>query len=501
MKTQSTILCCFVVFMWACGGGAEVAPAPAPVAPHPEQLAKQSPPPSAAPRDIHFPPIERTTLVENGFETNLVEWHELPIVQLQLVIKSGGEMDPRDKPGLSALVAAMLKEGTKHHTSAELADAVEYLGAELDTGADEENIYISIHAMSQHLDQAMSLLAEVATEPKFDSDELRKLKARELDRLTLQEKDPNFLATREMYKALYGNHPYAHVDTNRDVVKRVQKGDLSRWHKTFFVPSNAFLVVVGDVSAEQVQAATVNAFGKWRGGRAPAPRYAATPTIDSRRVILVDRPESAQSVIAIGNLSLQRNSADYIPLVVANQVLGGSAASRLFMDLRERRSLTYGAYSRITETVQEGVFRARASVRNAVTDQALTGFMEHLNRIVAEAAPEAEIADAERYLSDSFPLKIDSPGKVADLISDLRIYGLPDDYWDGYRTAIRQVTPDQALAAAQRYIRPTECVMVVVGKAADLIETLKGYGPVTVVDASGKVVQTVAQAPAAASGG
>jgi len=449
---------------------------------------RQDPPASGPARDVSFPPIARAS-TESGLEVNAVEWNQLPVVYLRLVIKSGGEADPADRPGLAHLVGAMLKEGTRTRTSAALAEEVEFLGADIWVSDDEENIYIGMRALADQLDQAMTILADVAMNPAFRGDELAKLKRREIDRLTLQQNDPNFLASQAFYRHLYGEHPYSRVDTTREVVQRVRRTDLSRWHRRHFVPNNASLVAVGAVTDAQVMAAANQAFGRWRRGDVPLVEYPEPPLRDEREVIVIDRPESVQSVIRIGNLALERDNPSYVPLRVANQVLGGSAASRLFMDLREQRSLTYGAYSRVGEAVEVAPFSAYASVRNEVTTEAVTAFFEHLMRIVSEPAPEEELANAHRYLSDRFPLTIDTPGKIAYLVGDLRVYGLADDYWDNYRTSIREVTAAQALAAAREDILPDRALVVVVGKAADIACPLAAFGPITVYDTGGEEVR------------
>lgn len=453
------------------------------------RASREAPPESGKPRDVSFPPIQRGAL-DNGLELNTVEWAQLPIVYAQLVIKSGAEADPEQLKGLSHLVAAMLEEGTKKRTSAQLADEVEFLGADLWTSSDEENIYVGIRALREHLDRALEIVADVAMNPSFREDELRKLKRRELDRLALQANDPSFLAHRELHRVLYGPHPYANVDTTPDIVNRVKRTDLVGWHQKHFLPNNAFLVVVGETNLDAVKQASEKAFGRWKTGTPPEPAYAEPPSIADRRVVVIDRPESVQSVLYLGNLALPRSSEDWVPLMVANQVLGGSASSRLFMDLRERRSLTYGAYSRVDQRVQVAPFAARASVRNEVTREAVDALFEHLERIASEAPPDRELANAKRYLSDSFPLRIDTPGKILSLVSDLRVFGLPDDYWEGYRSRIGTVQAPEALAAAQRFIRPSKMVVVVVGRAADVVEPLRKWGPVTVLDTSGKEVRT-----------
>lgn len=494
LKTQTIFL-----FSWvaACGGAPPVhhdLPPPEHHVIAETPAAHVDPPASGTARDIHFPPIQRVTST-SGLELDTVVYDALPVVHAVLVIKSGSSSDPANMPGLAHLTASMLKEGTRTKTSAQIAEAIEFLGADVDVSADEENVYVSMRCLKDQFDATLGLLADVALHPAFTDVELRKLKGRELDRLQLQSNDPNWLGARELYKAVYGTHPYALLDTTPDVVNRVRRTDLDRWHRANFVPGNAFLVVVGDVTSDVVKASADRVFAGWHAGTVPTTTYPALPTRTAPQIILVDRPESVQSVIMIGNAALNRASPDYVKLMVANQVLGGSPAARLFMDLRERRSLTYGAYSRVAETVDVGMFRASASVRNEVTGEAMSAFMEHLHRIVAEAPSAQETTDAERYLSDSFPLRIDTPGKIADLVADLRVYGLPDDYWDTFRTQIRAVSADQALASAQQYVHPDQAVIVVVGKAADIKEALRAYGAVTVLHIDGTVEE---QLPAAA---
>ncbi len=483
----------------ACGGASRPEPPPegAVLAGQSERAAigaegqpsaeKQSLPPSGPARDIRFPPITRAE-TDTGLELNTVELHQLPMVQLQLVIRSGSVSDPRHLPGLAKLVAAMLKEGTKRRSSAQLAEAVEFLGADLSVQSGQDSTYISMRALREHLDAAMSLIAEVAMRPAFSPIELTKLKKRELDRLALRSKDPYFLVSREFFKAVYGDHPYARIETTERVVKRVRVQDLQMWHRAHFGPNNAFLVVVGDVSSDGVLKAANRAFRGWFKRWRKKAKPVQPPTVVDRRVVLVDRPDSVQSVIFVGNLALERRSADYVPLLTANQVLGGSASSRLFMDLREKRGLTYGSYSHVYEKVMVAPFRAYVAVRNEGTADALAGLMAHLETIGKELVAEQELADAKRYLVDSFPLHIETPAEIAELASELRIHSLPDDYWERFRKEIEDVTAEQALEAARQYVRPDQAVIVVVGKAAEIYDALKEQGPVTVVDAQGQTV-------------
>ena len=489
--------------------GCATTPAPAPTTPATSADAtsvtmekgavQREAPPAAQPRkEVHFPAIVRST-TSNGLELDVVELHQLPVVQLRLVIRSGGATDPADLPGLAQLTAAMLKEGTYKKSSQKLAEAVDFLGASLDVGSDEDTLVVSMQALAEHFDEALSLVAEVATKPLFSEDELGKLKTRELARIDLQSQSPHFLANRELSKALYGEHPYNHIDTTKAAVKRVKRTDLTQWHRRFMAPNNAFLVVAGDVTQEQVKTATERAFAGWQSHAIPKLDVKAPPERSARSVVLVDRPKSVQSVIYFANLSLTRADPDYVPLTVINQVLGGSAAARLFMDLREKRSLTYGAYSDIEERVQVGPFTASAAVRNEVTAEALRAFEEHLERIVREAPGADELTAAKRYLIDRFPLRIETSDRIAGLVAELRTHSLPDTYWDTFEAQVSAVTPEQALAVAQKHIRPQQSLLVVVGDAAVVKSTLDAYGPVTVVDTDGKLIVGPGAPAAAAS--
>jgi zinc protease len=447
--------------------------------------APREPPPESGPaREIRFPAIVRSTLA-NDFELNTVRAGSLPVVYLRFVVRSGDATDPADEPGTAGFVAAMMKEGTRERSSAELAEDIAFLGADMETGTGRETLVITLRCLSEHLSEAMDILADVALHPAFDSGELRALKEREGDRLRQAANQPRWLAARALYRELYGEHPYAQIDTTAEAIEAISRTDLRRWHRDHVIPNDSFLVAVGDVDPDEVEGLARRHFGNWRSRSVREPTYAEPPTRSEREIVVVDRPQATQSVIYVGNLALPRSSPDFVPLLVANQVLGGSASSRLFMDLRERQGLTYGAYSAVRESPQVAPFIAFAAVQNDFTEAAMAGFVDHLQRIASEQAADAEIADARRYLADSFPLQIETAGRIAAMVEELRVYGLEDDYWESYLGAVRGVTGERAFAAAQRYIRPSEALIVAVGSAARIAEPLRYYGPVRVEDTSG----------------
>lgn len=460
---------------------------------------RQSPPAPGPRRDVHFPSIARSTL-PNGLEVNVVEYHTLPVLHLRLVARAAGAAaDPPNLPGLASFTGDMLKEGTRTKSSAQIAEAIEFVGGTLSitTGLDATTIAVSV--LRDHAETALALLAELAAEPTFPQSEIDKLRRRELDRLTQMQQDPGWLSRRAFLPEVYGSHPYAHFDTTPEALQRISRNDLVQFHRTRFVGGAMFLAVAGDVRAAEFNPLVARTLGRIRRGTAPAARYPAIPPRTARNVVIVDRPGSAQAVIRIGNVALHRADDDYIPLSVANQVLGGEASSRLFMDLRERRSLTYGAYSRVTANVEPGTFQASGSVRTPVTAEALAAFFEHLDRIVREAPPQSELEEARAFLIDSFPLSIETPADLADRLVELRLYGLPDTYWDSYRSRIAQVTPAQSLEAARRYIHPEHAAVVIVGSASAFEEAARRFGPVRVVDVGGRTLRELPALSAAST--
>lgn len=495
----------------ACGGASE----PPPVttagdevaeAPPPPERHRESPPPSGAARDVHLPAIARSTL-RNGLEIDTVRVGTLPLAYVRLTIRSGGAADPANLPGLAVLVAKMLKEGTRTRTSAQIAEEMEYLGADFDVVSDANSVTISARGLSDQLETMLGLVGDMAMNPRFDQAEFDRLKRRELDRLTLQYGDPAQLARREFYRALFGPaHPYGHVDASADSIGRATRADLTSWHRDHFVPNNTILVVAGNVDPAAVQTAAEHVFARWRQRDVPPVTFPELAPRTGRDIVVVHRPGSAQSMFNIGNLAIRRADPDFIALEVTNEVLGGSPRSRLFMDLREQRSLTYGVYSSLDDLVQPGPYRVRGSVGPDPahpevdrTGLAMEAFMEHLHRITTEAPAQSEMDDSERYLSDSFPLTIDTAGRIAWMVGYLRVFGLPDDYWDGYRSQIRAVTPDQALASARAHITPDTALVVVVGDAERVVDPLRHWGPVTVIDTDGNHIASYPLEGAAAA--
>jgi zinc protease len=440
------------------------------------------PPPPRKGREVEFPTVHSTTL-RSGLTLDLVEYRQLPVLYLRLVIDTRGVPAAERAAGLRRAAGRMLREGSRRHSSAEIADAIEFVGGDMGVDIGHDNITMTYRVMPDHATAALEMLAELAREPSFPEEELEKYKRRELDRLAVSITDPSWLASRAFFGEMYGQHPYAVTDVTPEAVRSLDRAGVVDFHRRTFVGKSALLVVVGDVDRTKFAALVERTFGDWDGGTPAATRHAEPPTRTAREIVLVDRASSVQSVLSMGNLALRRADADYIPLRVANQVLGATASSRLFLDLREKRSLTYGAYSRVDEMSDISPFRASASVRNEVTGEALGAFFENFERWRNEAASADEMTNARTYLTGVVPIYMETPSSIAGMVSIQRTLGLPADYWSTYRAKIAAVTAEQALEVGRKYVHPDQMLVVVVGKASAIEPALRAFGPVRVVPA------------------
>jgi len=439
------------------------------------------PPPPGSPGEFHFPAFTENRL-GNGLRVVVCEDRRVPRVCGTMLVTTGLMPEEQRLPGLSAVLAAMLKEGTATRTADEIAEAVDFMGAELETSGNQDMVQASISMLDEYFADGLGLLADLVLELTLPDDELERLRRRELAALAAKHAQPGYLGRKACYHALYGEHPYAAVDATEDSLTAISRDQLVAFHHGHFEPSRACLVVVGSVTRRETLRVAETLFGAWSAAKPTEPLAAEVPPITGRRVVIVDFPNAVQSNIFVANHALPYGHPDYVGFKVMNQILGGSYASRLFMNLREAKGYTYGAYSRPDARVEAGSLVASAAVRNEVTEGALKEFFGEFDRIREDLVGADELANAKAFLTGVFPISLERIEEVAGHIVSLKLHGLPDTYWDTYREAIAAVTPGKAQAMAQRYVRPESMVIVVVGRADHLRPILEPYGPVTVLD-------------------
>jgi zinc protease len=430
--------------------------------------AQQAPDRSVAPRPgpvpaVTVPEVQKRTL-SNGLPVWIVELHKVPVVHATLVFKSGAGADPPGKYGIASLTAEMLDEGAGPRDALQIADAVDYLGANLSTSSTSDASFVDLHVPAARWGDALPIMADVALRPTFPQEELQRVREELLTSIVQAEDDPESLIQFAFPRLVYGpQHRYGTMSFGTAAsVKDFGVGDLRQFHSQHFVPANAVLIVTGDVTPTTVVSQLERTFGAWKGAAVAPATVPAAPQLTTRHVYLIDKPGAAQSQIRIGWVGVPRSTPDYFALRVLNTVLGGSFTSRLNQNLREEHGYAYGAGSSFEMRSAAGPFYAAAAVQTDKTSEALTEFFKELNAIRAPIRPE-ELEKAKSFLALSLPRSFETTRSLAASLAQVFVYNLPADYYTTYTERVRAVTPADVQRAAERYIQPDKFAVVVVG--------------------------------------
>ena len=444
---------------------------PAPLDPAPFDLAK---------------PFETT--LANGLKVVIIENDRVPLVNFRLAFKYGAVNDPADMPGLSEAAAKMLNEGTATRTSRQIAEEVDRIGGGLSASVSADNTIVAASAVTMYASEILGLMADIVLNPSFPEKELNIYRENSREELKLHHSQADFLAGERAAKILFGEHPYGVVSTTNAMLDNLSAETLAEFHRAVFIPNNAVFIAVGDVKSEALVAELNSLFGEWRQGEVKTVEFPAFPERTQRTLSIVNRPNSSQANIILGNLSIKRTDPDFFPLTVMNMVLGGGASSRLFMNLREEKGYTYGAYSSLEARRLTGLFESAAEVRTAVTGDSLKEFFYELERIRTTPVPEEELNDAKNYLTGSFPLRMETQEGLTNQIVSQQLFHLTDDYLQTYRDNINAVTAEDVQRVAQKHIHLDTLAMIIVGDAAQLLEQVGPYSEnIEVYDAEGNV--------------
>ena len=438
---------------------------------------------------VKLPKAEEASL-PNGLRVILLHDAKVPTFNMQIVVLTGGLADRADYHGLASFTAALLREGTTKRSSKEIAEQTDALGTTLaaNSGLSSLTSTVTTSGLVENIDQTLDIFADVVRNPSFPQSEVDKYRARTLSQLQFQRSIPQFLAQEAFSKAIYGNHPAALVIPPADSLKKLSSKDLAEFHSTYYRPNNAILAVVGDVTMKDLMPKVQKAFGDWQKADIPAVTIPQAPDPAGSMIYLVDRPGSVQTVLQLGTLGIERTSPDYFAVLLADRVLGGGPSGRLFLNLREDKGYTYGAYSNFGSSKYRGTWTASSEVRTEVTDGAMKEFKYELTRLGTEKVSVDELENAKRAIIGGFALSLEQPGSLLQNIITQKLYNLPADYWDTYPQKVSAITADDVQRVAQKYIDMKHLQVVAVGDASKTREILSKYGTVQVYDAEGKQI-------------
>ncbi len=435
--------------------------------------------------DRILPPRTQFTTAD-GLQVEVARRGRVPLVSVRLVVQSGAAADPPDRLGLADFTVRLMRRGTARLDADALNEAVEFVGGTLAVFAAEDFVALAVTTPAEHLGGMLDVLAQMVREPTFPKHEFDTERDRTLAQFANDLDDPGLLADRALQRVLWGSHPYGHdVAGNRASVERLRREDVVAFHRTWFGPRVARLVLVGAVDATAARPQVERAFAGWSGGpQAPkiSPPVAQGPSEGT--VLVVDRPEQTQAQVRLGQLAYRRGDPVTFSAQVMNAALGGGFTSRLVREVRIKRGLSYGVGSSFETMRSGGSFSVSSFTKVKTTRALLDVTLSELARMRRRGPTLAEVKKAQEYLAGLFPLRVETNEAVASAFADLWVYSLGADWVDSYRSRIRAVTRAEAAQAAERFCFPRPAALVLVGPGEALRRAADGLGPVTVVPAS-----------------
>lgn len=453
-------------------------------APVPAQTAVSSRP-AVGPEARFTPPPRAERTLPNGLRVIAVRFGSVPKTSVVLTLRSGLANEPVEKAGLAQFVADAVQEGTASRDGVALRRDVFAMGATLGASVSLDATSFSMRGLSSSLGRMLGLLGEMVREPSFPQKELDLLLSTAAQRLQGQLASPQFVANRAFRGALFGPHPYASIGATPASIRSIDRVSIAGFHRAHYVPRNAFLLVVSDLPSDAVFAAAERSFAAWSGGAAPEPTLPPIPSASGRRLVFVQRPNSVQSSIVVGQVSLPRADPRWLALQMANQLYGGAFDSRLVRNIREQKGYTYSPQSQFAAFEHAGFYRAAADVRNEVTGATLTEIFKEIDGLRDSGPAAAELAGGKTYMRGLFAIQNATQGGLVGTLNTQYTYGLPSDYLETYQARAGGLSPEAVATGARMLLPSADAVVVVVGDYTKVKDQLTGFRDITFVDITG----------------
>ena len=422
----------------------------------------ETPPPASAPKTVSIPAVKEKKL-KNGLTVGVVERNTTPLVTVQLMIPSGAQLEPVEKAGLADLTAEMLTKGTKTRSATQIAEDMEFLGASLDTGAGWNSSTVSVTVTPDKLDRAMAIMADLVLNPKFDQKELDLLKSQTLDSLNYNLKQPSFVANYVASKFSFGEHPAGGTPSS---IGSIAQADVASFHSKYYQPGGAVMIFAGNISAENAAILTEKAFGTWKSSTEPVPSRMTFRTVDGskdvNRLLVVDLPNSGQAAVSYYKpaSNVGRGSSSYYPASVMNSVLGGGYSSRLNMEIRIKRGLSYGAGSSFAWRNSASNFSTRAQTKNESAAQVAELTLEELKKLTSSSVAADELVPRKSVLTGNFGRNLETTSGLANAVAELYSFGIPTGELNKYMSSVNAVSDAQIRDYAAKNLLGGDLIIV-----------------------------------------
>jgi zinc protease len=444
--------------------------------------------PEVGPEHPFTPPARVERTLPNGLQVVTLRYATVPKVSVVLTMKSGLAADDAKHAGLAQFVVDAVQEGTTTRTSPQIRREVFAMGATLSGAAGQDTSTLTMRGLADTLPQMLGVLSDLVRNATFPQEEIDLLKANTKQALQAQLASPQFVANRIYRQTLFGQHPYARIGATLDTVDAIDRPSIVAYHKTHYRPNNAFLIVTGDVAPDAVFAAVQKAFGEWARGTVPPSPAGDVPPLKGRKIVFVQRPNSVQSSISVGNFTIRRDDPRWHVLQMANQIYGASFDSRLVRNIREEKGYTYSPGSVFQAMEQAGLYRAIADVRNDVTGATLKEIYGEIDKFRAGGPETAELTNAKTYMRGLFLIQNATQAGLTNTLNTIYSFGLPKDYPETFQKTITNLSPEAVKTGAQMLLGSENSVIIIVGDYAKVKDQLAGFGDITLVDINGKPI-------------
>ena len=421
----------------------------------------------------------RKITLDNGLRVIMVEHHELPIVAIELLVKSGSVDESRKKPGLAHIVTQLLREGTHAKGPLEISEEIDFIGGTLSVDCEYDSSSVTTTALAKHFKTILGLLSEVVRSPTFKMKEIELHRDKAITAILREKDNKASIAGRHFIEMLYGEHPYANPPIGTiEGLKAISRDEIIQFHKTHYLPNNSILTVVGDIDYENILAGIKEAFEDWKKGEVLKPTLPPVPIIDGYKIRIVNKPDLTQTEIRLGHAGIARNDPDYFALMLMNYILGRGPTSRLYTKVRVEKGLTYGANSGFAARELQGTFYIRTYSKNETAIETLRLVLDELKKLKSSGVTKEELDSAKSFYVGHYPLSMETPAQIASKIIVQEFYGLPEDYVDTYLDNVRAVSVEDIDSAIKRVLDPGNVVITLVSKAEDILEEAKALGEV-----------------------